>query len=110
MLTSIRNVIIFIIIIINTSRTIASPSSFAFIRLVSLLYSPSRMASSEITKMSTNAAASAGECESNDGNDDRNGSNNKEQLPRIVDTVTVGSTKWIKLETLSYKDQEGTDR
>jgi len=52
-----RSVIIVLIIIINNSRTIASPSSFAFIRPVSFLYSTYRIASSEILKMSTNAAA-----------------------------------------------------
>ncbi|OEU11806.1 hypothetical protein FRACYDRAFT_162205, partial [Fragilariopsis cylindrus CCMP1102] len=29
---------------------------------------------------------------------------------RIIDSKTVGSTKWLKLETLSYQDQEGKDR
>jgi len=47
--------------------------------------------------------------------DNDNDTTNKEDqlplpLPRIVDTVTVGSTKWLKLETISYKDQEGKDR
>jgi len=46
--------------------------------------------------------------------DNNNDTTNKEEhplpLPRIVDTVTVGATKWLKLETISYKDQEGKDR
>jgi 8-oxo-dGTP pyrophosphatase MutT (NUDIX family) len=36
--------------------------------------------------------------------------NDNEILPRITNSITVGSTKWLKLETLSYKDQEGKDR
>ena len=33
-----------------------------------------------------------------------------DKLPRIINSKTVGSTKWLKLETLSYQDQEGKDR
>jgi 8-oxo-dGTP pyrophosphatase MutT (NUDIX family) len=41
----------------------------------------------------------------NDLDDDDDG-----KLPRIINSKTVGSTKWLKLETLSYKDQEGKNR
>lgn len=31
-------------------------------------------------------------------------------LPRIEGSETVGSTKWIELKTLTYRDQTGTER
>lgn len=37
-------------------------------------------------------------------------SDTHKQKPHIEKEVTVGSTKWISLKTLSYKDETGRDR
>ena len=49
----------------------------------------------------------------NDNNTNKEESSEQKEiqiLPRIINSKTVGSTKWLKLETLSYQDQEGKDR
>lgn len=45
----------------------------------------------------------------NDDND-KTGDTKKAKLPKIDGSETVGKTKWLQLNTLSYTDQEGNSR
>ena len=46
----------------------------------------------------------------NNGDDDADNSKIDSNLPRIDGSELVGSTRWLKLETLSYTDIEGKER